>query len=70
MAKHYVKMRGAVNLDRGIKEAGQCIFPPGLGYLKLGQDSPRLVQNLHSQMEAQQANSFFILFVYRLLFLV
>ena len=70
MAKYYVKMRGTVNLGRGIKEAGQCIFPPGLGYLKLGQDSPRLVQNLHSQMEAQQANSFFILFVYKLLFLV
>ena len=35
MAKYYVKMRGTVNLGRGIKEAGQCIFPLGLGYLKL-----------------------------------
>ena len=37
MAKHYVKMRGgAVNLGSSIKEAGQCIFPPGLAYSKLG----------------------------------
>ena len=28
--------RGAVNLGSSIKEAGQCIFPPGLAYSKLG----------------------------------
>ena len=27
---------GVVNLGSSIKEAGQCIFLPGLGYSKLG----------------------------------
>ena len=42
-------------------------FPSRARIFKAGLDSPRIVQNLYSQMEAQNPNSFFILFVYNMM---